>query len=327
MVTIVGIPAVDERVWKVSSEKVPHLTMLQLGDVSNMELVDLVTFVQHAAQHLSPFYLTVDYRDTLGPKNADVLFFEDNMWEMPDIKQFRFNLLQNDTIRTAYESVEQFPDWQPHLTLGYPETPAKEDPEERAIHMVSFDKIGIWVTDYDGPEIRLKHRQSGLEVAMSGTSRIDAGAAAAEAVLEHHGVKGMRWGYTMEGGKLHSTGARQKESLLVRGSKDASVTQRRAGQYVQSKGGQRHKAADEAVRAQAARQIAKKSTTDALSNEALKKTIERMNLEQQFHTLNKKTIRQTRGQRFVQALRGSDTAKSLAKQAFKTRKDGSVVGG
>jgi 2'-5' RNA ligase len=126
---IVAIPEEQDKVWKISSEKVPHLTLLFLGDSdSNPHVEDIVLFVEHAVeicQH-GPFYLDVDRRGTLGPDNADVVFFSTRSWNLKWIKQFRSQLLQNENIRTAYDAADQYDEWQPHLTMGYPVTPAKK---------------------------------------------------------------------------------------------------------------------------------------------------------------------------------------------------------
>src|SRR5437868_8552361 len=159
---IVAIPAADEIVWKVSSEKVPHLTLLFLGELEPDDNVQrMADFIEHAVEvsEHGPFYLEVDYRDTLGPDDADVLFFKDNSsakW----INSFRGQLLQQNDIRAEYEEAEaaglQYPEWNPHLTLGYPSAPAKEIPDNRSIYSVAFDRIALWTTDFDGPTFRLE---------------------------------------------------------------------------------------------------------------------------------------------------------------------------
>ena len=188
---IVALPAVDERVNRISSEKVPHLTLLYLAPTDDLAAV--VQFVQHAAKNLAPFGLSVDYRGPLGPDDADVLFFEDNRWDLDNVKAFRNNLLMDNTIKRLYDSVEQYPEWTPHLTLGYPATPAHEDTADYpGIHHVSFNRIAVWTGDYEGPEFRLKYPDhSSLEVSMSSTAQLGE-----DAVRElfHYGVKGMRWG-------------------------------------------------------------------------------------------------------------------------------------
>ena len=198
-VTIVALPAVDDRVYKISSEQVPHLTLAYLGDLSSGDkLQTVVEFVQHAASQLSPFGMQVDYRGTLGPKDADVLFFNKHGYDIERIADFRHFLLMNDTIQAAYNSVEQYPEWTPHLTLGFPDAPAREDDAEYPrFHYVDFDRIAVWTDNYDGPEFRLSYDESRFmavdSAAWSSMTTTEKGAAAA-AELFHYGKKGMKWG-------------------------------------------------------------------------------------------------------------------------------------
>jgi 2'-5' RNA ligase len=207
---IVAIPARDEKVWKVSSEQVPHLTLLFLGE--NTEDVDklerIVEFVDHAvtmSEH-GPFMMDVDERGTLGPDTADVLFFRKD-YSSRWITGFRNQLLQQNDIRTAYDSALQFPEWQPHLTLGYPATPANEDEiPEHGLNWITFDRIAVWTQDFDGPEFKLHWPDRELEscMAMAGTNNVrkaiglDTLVKELEIPVEHHGIKGMRWGVRKE---------------------------------------------------------------------------------------------------------------------------------
>ena len=195
---IVALPAVDEDVYRISSEPKPHLTLLYL-DNAGLDLQTVVEYVQHAASQLSPFYMSVDYRGTLGADDADVLFFEKSHWDLDRISDFRHHLLLNDTIKMAYDQAEQFPEWLPHLTLGYPETPAREDHEARLRGVVAFDRIAVWNVEDDGPEFRLKYDDHAMEVAMSDMTTAERGATAVDALF-HYGVKGMKWGVRNDNG-------------------------------------------------------------------------------------------------------------------------------
>lgn len=203
-VVIVAIPEEQDRVHKVSSEKVPHLTMMYLGDdVPADALQRIVLFVEHAASQIKRFGLTVDHRGELGEEKADVLFFEKKLY-VKELKDTLANLLTNRDIYEAYNSTTQFPDWLPHLTLGYPEAPADDEAVDYGISYVSFDRIAVWTGDYDGPEFRLKGWDDMAEAGWSNTHR-DAGAASIERALAsmqevgegdalQFGVKGMKWG-------------------------------------------------------------------------------------------------------------------------------------
>lgn len=199
---VVAIPEENDRVWKTSSEKIPHLTVLFLGDSDTVDnLEQIVGFVEHAAtQTLRRFYLPVDRRGELGEDQADVLFFKKGRYDYKAIRDFRTALLQDNNIKSAYDATSQFeiPDhvgapgqmWIPHMTLGYPDTPAKpmDDNESYRFWDVCFDKIAVWVGDFEGPEFLLKDcydEWDALETVPMDVSMSD---------LEHYGTKGMRWG-------------------------------------------------------------------------------------------------------------------------------------
>lgn len=297
-VAIVAIPSDNDYVWKISSEKVPHLTLLFLGDMTpGPDLALIETFLSHVVTtSMWRFGLSVHNRGVLGPDSADVVFFRKNDYETKMVAAARTDLLANPTIRAAYNSVQQFPEWTPHLTLGYPATPARPDTREYpGISWVNFDKIALWTGDFDGPTFTLEDRGYGEEVALAMSDNF------AAKVLEHHGVKGMKWGVRRDS-SISSMSV--KTSKLRLSSTDVTAKQK-PGQFVRTSGGKRQTASDEAISVAGTRQLAKKSTTDALTNKQLQDAVTRMNLEQQYHTLVKKTNRQTRGQRFVQALFGT----------------------
>jgi 2'-5' RNA ligase len=186
---IVAIPREDDPVWKYSSEKKPHCTLLFLGE-NQSKSVAIAQFLQHAVTiwDRGPFGLSVDHRDTLGDDEADVLFFRKD-WSTKELASFRATLLKNKDIRDAYDSAEQFPEWNPHLTMGYKSTPAKKDERDYpGFHWVEFDRIALWTGDYEGPEFRLEYNYDpmGTEVMMS--------AQKGEEFVQHFGVKGMKWG-------------------------------------------------------------------------------------------------------------------------------------
>ena len=183
--TIVAIPSRDDYVWKISSEKVPHLTLLYLNaQVDN--LAQVIGFIQHVVNtSLCRFMLDVRDRGVLGAQSADVVFFDKHYIDR--LEQFRSHLMTNDDIFKAYNAVDQYPTWTPHLTLGYPETPAKPDDREYpGIHWVDFDRIALWTGDYEGVDFPLK--KPGNDMAMNETTR------KGEIFLQHFGVKGMKWG-------------------------------------------------------------------------------------------------------------------------------------
>lgn len=184
---IVALPAEDDYVNQISSEKVAHMTLLFLGDLNNVKnLTKIIDFTEHAANEmLDRFYMEVDRRGVLGPDQADVLFFKKTRWSgFKEINDFRLALLQEHNIRMAYDSVQnQFDEWVPHLTLGYPATPAKPDKRDYpGFWSVKFDRIAVWVKDFEGVEFLLKSDYD--EVMAMGSVR-EKGEVFIENFLEH----------------------------------------------------------------------------------------------------------------------------------------------
>lgn len=188
---IVAIPKKDDYVWNVSSEKVPHMTILYLGEQEfGQELALMADFVEHTVNTtMKQFFASVIKRGTLGDDDADVVFFD--KMDVRNVNRFRNYLLTNRYIKAAFDSVDQYPEWTPHLTLGYPATPAKKDTREYpGINYVGFDKIAFWTDDYAGLEYELGSPwdEETMEVSMS--------------ELKHYGVKGMKWGVRRSAAEL-----------------------------------------------------------------------------------------------------------------------------
>lgn len=214
---VVAIPSEDDYVWKISSEKVPHMTILYLGDVAEVQnFAKIASYIQHAAgTSLRRFGLEVDHRGVLGQDEADVLFFSWDKWSgIQDVTNFRNYLLQDGNIRTSYDSVEQHDGFYPHLTLGYPPTPAKPDDRDYpGINYVQFDKVALWFGDYTGLEFPLKTRSMDYAEVSMDNIREDR-SALVERILEHHGTKGMKWGV-----RRHFTAESRASRKVARGDK------------------------------------------------------------------------------------------------------------
>lgn len=166
---IAAIPAETDPVWKISSEKVPHMTVLFLGEIEedSEQANRIIDAVEHICDTmLNRFWVQIDRRGTLGDDEADVLFFNKSFF-LEKIRDARDYMLKNIDIYTAYLNAEQYPSWTPHLTLGYPKTPAKSDDPEHIFSGVHFDKIAVWFGDFVGEEFLLKDDTWAPEVSYS----------------------------------------------------------------------------------------------------------------------------------------------------------------
>lgn len=123
---------------------------------------------------------------------------------------------------------------------------------------------------------------------MAGSASTTAvGEQAVEDVLQHYGVKGMKWG------------VRKKEVV-----KTAVTVNETPGKRVTATGGTGQRASADARAAAKSRQKARASTVDALSNKELKALNERMNLEQNYRQLVSKDAesRKSKGRRMAEQI-------------------------
>lgn len=248
---VVALPAEDDPVRKYSSEKEPHLTLLYLGnfDFNSAELTHIAEYIEHAASQFDEFGLDVVRRGELGDEHADVLFFN-KIWTR-DVETFRGYLLNNELINWAYRSTDQFPEWLPHLTMGFPESPAKKIDVYDRLSWVRFNRVALWTDDYTGPTFQLKSDNYGMEVGLS-QSHLGRGVTAD--TLTHYGVKGMKWGVT------------RTDAQLSRSS------------------GRTPRVSDDVKAVDAARRKIERGGTRSLSNKELQQIVERTSLESRYHS-------------------------------------------
>lgn len=146
---IVLIPAESDPTHAASSQPA-HMTTVWFGDESELASRDTPEFpqidldtlrqeVENYARDLSgPVVVPVKERGTLGDDDADVIFLEPT----DSLLALRDGLLQEEQIRSAHDAVEQYPQWTPHVTLGYPEEPAVGEYDATE---VTFDRVGLWI--------------------------------------------------------------------------------------------------------------------------------------------------------------------------------------
>lgn len=133
------LPAESDSITAASSEPA-HMTLAWFGEAKDLSTEDIAallsTVASYAATIEGPVTATVSERTTLGEDDADVV-----MLDGEGIHGLRSGLVDNATVSEVMSRVEQFDSWKPHVTLGYPETPAKGDYDSET---VTFDRIGLW---------------------------------------------------------------------------------------------------------------------------------------------------------------------------------------
>lgn len=344
---IVALPCEDDYVNQVSSDKVPHMTLVFMGDSSNVDsdqYEHIVGFVEHAASLINPFYMDVDYRGTLGPDNADVLFFEKG-WDFKMVCQFRDNLMSDPEIKKAELSVPNpYAQFTPHLTLGYPTSPAKKPDHEHPFYSVRFDRIAVWLDNFDGPEFRLMRDplyagHDSPYVSMSGVEAKTLLQVNVSDILSHHGIKGQKWGVrrthpSASGGgdrALNPTPSSRLKAQVkkIKDTHDKSlgeptpvvakpVVSKKTGKAgIATTGGERQPAHPDAITAAAASAQLHTSGIKSLSNKELQDLATRLNLEQNVNRLDPAKV--GLGRKIVQGILNDKQAKSVITDAKKQR--------
>lgn len=129
-------PRVEDPVVAMASGVHPHCTLLYLGD-GTFDIEPLKLLVEELATSIGhPMTDKVSGRAVLGPDKADVLLLDAS-----GSSEVRSALMANPGVVELLGMQEQFPAWIPHLTIGYPASPA----EEVDIPVdVTYDLLSIW---------------------------------------------------------------------------------------------------------------------------------------------------------------------------------------
>ena len=139
---IVALPEATDPLSAASSEKDgAHCTLLWFGDAAALDELALKEAIQQFIDHgqVTPVTDTVSGRATLGKDKADVV-----LMDAPNLLAIRSGLLEQNSLLQANESVEQHPTWLPHVTLGYPATPAAGEYASEPGTPVTFDRLALW---------------------------------------------------------------------------------------------------------------------------------------------------------------------------------------
>jgi len=161
-VVIVALPAADDPVVAASSEDLAHMTLVWLGDAADLpgHNVDVealkANLAAWAGKIEGPLVEGVSGSATLGKDGASVVLVDATslaeirngmVTEFAEIPPGRLPEEAEDEqmpIARVHSETEQFPTWLPHVTLGYPETPALA---EYAGTEITFDRLALWVGD------------------------------------------------------------------------------------------------------------------------------------------------------------------------------------
>lgn len=162
---VVAIPTATEPIHHMGDASEPkHMTVLWLGkpeDNPDLDMDAVQEAVRAQAEQAGLLTGTVESQGQLGDEGAQVAFLRGD-----GLNEFREGLLADPVLREGVGSVEQFPEFQPHVTLGY--SPEDAVPDEDLPEEVIFDRVAVWDgdehTEYPlGPSASSEENTDGAE--------------------------------------------------------------------------------------------------------------------------------------------------------------------
>lgn len=137
---VVALPAADDPVHALGPEP-SHVTLAYLGKPDDLDGEEVNARLAQVAKKYGPVTDNVSGKGTLGKDNAHVLHLDGE-----GTSQLRQAALTHGPILEAHQKADQFPTWNPHVTIGYPDEDDSIDqlaqPEK-----VRFDRIALWHGD------------------------------------------------------------------------------------------------------------------------------------------------------------------------------------
>jgi hypothetical protein len=141
---VVAIPTATEPIHHMGDVSEPkHMTLLWLGkpdENPDLDMDAVQEAVREKAEQSGLLTGTVESQGPLGDDGAEVAFLSAD-----GIDEFRNDLLAAPELREGTGAVQQFPQWTPHVTLGY--SPEDAVPQEDLPQEVIFDRVAVWDGD------------------------------------------------------------------------------------------------------------------------------------------------------------------------------------
>jgi hypothetical protein len=134
----VAIPSAGDPINDLSQEDVAHCTLSYFGDAANLPQTLKDEFgeaAEIACSEVGSFTAKVSGVAILGSDKASVLLLES-----VELVELRKWVNSHPAVDQATRMSEQYPNWVPHLTIGY-DIGIMDDPPEQ----VSFDRLGLWL--------------------------------------------------------------------------------------------------------------------------------------------------------------------------------------
>lgn len=192
---IMALPAPLEKIRLVGDED-KHATLLYFGETSTLPdgaKQVLTDAVKMAAGMLYPFREAVVDVTRLGTENPPALVA---MLSGDNLTQVRNLFMMNPEVKGYLDNTTQFSSFTPHMTLGYPDfvDEAVLRTLMRQVYGVGFDRLAVWWNDeriefpLQGPVSDTQDMVQSIKEFLEHYGEEDSDH------LEHHGIKGMKWG-------------------------------------------------------------------------------------------------------------------------------------
>ena len=203
---IVALPKASDPVHTIGSEE-KHATLLYLGSDVDRVAFELVKASVLACIKSIRFTESVSRVTTLGEDGARVWMIDSDN----GLRRWRERLLGMPAIRALYDSIEQYPTYTPHVTIGYPAQGQDKldgivESLALTVDKIKFDRIAVWYGDDHDSIYRLYDEDELFDA-------VEASHADLDNFLAHYGVKGMKWGVSRDGSGSSSGSSSSKTAV------------------------------------------------------------------------------------------------------------------
>jgi 2'-5' RNA ligase len=192
---IMAIPTPLESIRLVGDEE-KHATLLFFGETATLPgeaRQTLLDSVEMACKMLFPFSESVVDVARLGSDVPPALVAK---LSGESLSQVRNLFMMNPAVKGYQDNTEQFPSFTPHMTLAHPDFTDEAIIRAlmRQIYRVRFDRLSVWWND-ERFDCSLDLAQDSVASMSDAVDNFLAKHAVEdEDHLEHHGVKGQKWG-------------------------------------------------------------------------------------------------------------------------------------
>lgn len=193
---IMAIPSPLESIRLVGDEE-KHATLLFFGETSTLPgeaRQTLLDSVQMACEMLFPFSESITDVVRLGSEVPPALVA---LLAGENLSQVRNLFMMNPAVKGYQDNVQQHPSFTPHVTLGHPDFTDEAIVRAlmRQIFKVRFDRLSVWWNDerFDCP-LGIPTTSDDASVSAAIGKFLAEHAVEDDDHLEHHGVKGQKWG-------------------------------------------------------------------------------------------------------------------------------------